>query len=153
MTRLTSKENFCEIADCPDFPCLREGGCLAKQAWEQLKEYEDTGLTPEGVRTYLFDERCTKVILGVKLSERISAQRLTEIIEAEMDGRLVVLPCKDGFKGMAEQQELLREWEKNCDGWRDLFFECRDHPWRNLWVSILKKAGFLNSNDLEGADE
>lgn len=68
MTRLTFQGNFCQITDCPHFPCLRVGDCLAKQAWEELKAYEDTGLTPK---------RCAK------------------FAKADKEGRLVVLPQKE----------------------------------------------------------
>lgn len=78
---------------------------------------------------------------------------LAEEIESLRQQLSAVAQERDGFKGMAEQQqELLRKWEKNCDGWRDLFFDCRDHPWRNLWTSILKKAGFLNSDEDDGEE-
>lgn len=68
MTRLTFQGNFCQITDCPHSPCLLDGECLAKQAWEELKAYEDTGLAPK---------------------------RCAELAKADADGLLVVLPQKE----------------------------------------------------------
>lgn len=40
---------------------------------------------------------------------------------------------RDALKGLAEKQrDLVDGWEKTCKEFRDLFFECFEHPWRNL---------------------
>lgn len=50
MKRLTYEGNFCDIAMCdPGESSCPKGGCSSKRVWEQLKAYEDTGLTPEEV--------------------------------------------------------------------------------------------------------
>ena len=55
--------------------------------FERLALYEDTGLEPEEI-DHLRD--LTKMVEGIE------PDRLREIVEAEKDGRLVVLPCKVG---------------------------------------------------------
>lgn len=50
MDRLTFDGNFCNIAQCRELPCPHGGSCTQKQVWERLKQYEDTGLMPNGVR-------------------------------------------------------------------------------------------------------
>ena len=53
MDRLTFEGNFCDISQCKSTPggSFCEGGaCSQRKVWERLKEYEDTGLTPEQVR-------------------------------------------------------------------------------------------------------
>lgn len=53
MERLTFEGNFCDIAQCREVPggsFCEDDACSQKKAWERLKAYEDTGLTPEGVR-------------------------------------------------------------------------------------------------------
>lgn len=47
MERLTFEGNFCEIARCKEVKCPYDTACSQKQEWERLKQYEDTGLTPE----------------------------------------------------------------------------------------------------------
>lgn len=47
MERITFNGNFCDISQCWELPCQHGGSCSQKQVWERLKEYEDTGLTPE----------------------------------------------------------------------------------------------------------
>lgn len=50
MDRLTFEGNFCDISRCQNTPggSFCEGGaCSQRKVWERLKEYEDTGLTPE----------------------------------------------------------------------------------------------------------
>lgn len=84
MERLTFEGNFCDIAMCRENPCPYNGSCSQKETWERLKAYEDTGLTPEEIKELLHD---TTGPLHKKLGAWI---------DAEAEGRLVVLPCKIG---------------------------------------------------------
>lgn len=47
MERLTFEVNFCDIAMCSATACI--GTCSQKEVWERLKQYEDTGLSPDDV--------------------------------------------------------------------------------------------------------
>nr|DAJ87919.1 MAG TPA: hypothetical protein [Caudoviricetes sp.] len=102
MDRLTkySKETTHENGVC----CTHFGGmeCFAcngdcsrgctweEAAWSRLAAYEDTGLTPEQCEN-------AKVIIESAFSNDTSkAERILELLKADMDGRLVVLPCKVG---------------------------------------------------------
>lgn len=52
MKRLTFEGNFCDIAQCLETPggsFCEDGACTQRKIWERLKEYEDTGLTPEDI--------------------------------------------------------------------------------------------------------
>ena len=93
MERLTFDGNFCDIAQCRKWPCQYDGSCTQKQVWEKLKAYEDTGLTPEELKAALTKPLFLRVAaqaLGVDIV------RLSELAEADKDGRVVVLPCKIG---------------------------------------------------------
>mgnify|MGYP006913556452 FL=1 len=93
MERLTFDGNFCDIAQCRKWPCQYDGSCTQKQVWEKLKAYEDTGLTPEELKAALTKPLFLRVAaqaLGVDIV------RLSELAEADKDGRAVVLPCKIG---------------------------------------------------------
>lgn len=70
----------------------------------RLKEYEDTGLTPEEVAEYQhLCETYAEAGLDAKfvqfcidaMQNGLSLEGLYELAQAEKDGRLVVLPCKD----------------------------------------------------------
>ena len=57
---------------------------------EDLRAYKNTGLTPEQCET-------AKVIIESVFSDDTSkAERIRELLKADKDGRLVVLPCKPG---------------------------------------------------------
>ena len=98
MDRLTCACNFCDIAQCRNVPggsFCEDGACSQKKVWERLKAYEDTGLTPEEVeRSKLgIEAGCVKAIAR---TYGIDINRLRKFVEADRDGRVVVLPCKAG---------------------------------------------------------
>lgn len=82
MERLTFDGNFCDIAQCREFPCPHNGACSQRKVWERLKKWED--LEEQG-----------RVIV-MKNPEQDGMARLRELADADRDGRLVVLPCKVG---------------------------------------------------------
>ena len=89
MERLTFEGNFCEIAQCKEVKCPYDTNCSQKQVWERLKQYEDTGLSP------IACEESAKIEKG--LSEGgYSISRMVELMCADKEGRVVVLPCKVG---------------------------------------------------------
>lgn len=90
MERLTFDGNFCDVAQCLELPCPYNNNCTQQQVWERLKQYEDTGLDPEQCET-------AKVIIESAFSDDTSkAERIRELLKADKDGRVVVLPCKVG---------------------------------------------------------
>ena len=89
MERLTFESNFCEIAQCACMKCPYDTDCSQKQVWERLKAYEDTGLSP------IACEESAKIEKG--LSEGgFSTSRMVELMCADKEGRVIVLPCKVG---------------------------------------------------------
>lgn len=63
--------------------------------YARLKEYEDTGLEPEEA------EACKVALMGktlaeIKEIEGLSIERMKELAKAELEGRLLILPCKVG---------------------------------------------------------
>lgn len=69
-------------------------GCKWEEAaWERLAAYEDTGLTPQEVLSMKF-EWCA--MMDALNSIGGGYTRLRELAEADIDGRLAVLPCKAG---------------------------------------------------------
>ena len=80
------------------------------EALERLAEYEDTGYTPEEIRDPGFIPACIGCEGKTKEGYRTEqcdydgsfvkcikqSKHLAELAEAELDGRLVALPCKMG---------------------------------------------------------
>lgn len=98
MERLTFEGNFCDIAQCTSTPggsFCENGTCSARKVWEQLKAYEDTGLTPEEVNKVRADTEAG-YMKNIARAYGIDVERLKELARADRDGRLVVLPCKVG---------------------------------------------------------
>ena len=94
MERLTFDGNFCDIAQCTSTPggsLCEDGSCSARKVWERLKAYEDTGLMPEICANYTtFEDEA--------ISKGVTFKRIVELMDADKDGRLVVLPAKTVFE-------------------------------------------------------
>ena len=89
MERMTFGGNFCDIAQCRDSACKYDKNCTQKEVWERLKAYEDAGLSPQA---------CTE---AREIEETLSGydysiSRMVELMKADVEGRVVVLPCKVG---------------------------------------------------------
>lgn len=109
MERLTFDGNFCEIAQCRELPCQYGGSCSQRKVWERLKEYEDTGLTPEEIaRAKLETEAgCVKAIAR---TYGIDINRLRELAEADKDGRVIVTgaPSADKRDGLRQKYRVYK---------------------------------------------
>ena len=85
MERLTFDGNFCEIAQCRELSCPYSTACMQRQVWERLKQYEDSGLSP------IACEEARKIEDGLSEPD-YSIARMVELMQADKDGRLVMLP-------------------------------------------------------------
>ena len=95
MERLTFEGSFCEIARCGYPTCPYKDGCSQKQVWERLKQYEDTGLSPEKVSWM-------KEVIGAAFDNDTSRiERAHNLHVADKEGRVIVLPCKVGQRVFA----------------------------------------------------
>ena len=69
----------------------------AMEFYCRLKAYEDTGLEPEEVLPKdKADEIALKLMRLADLESLCNYTRLRELAEADKDGRVVVLPCRQG---------------------------------------------------------
>ena len=89
MERITFDGNFCDIAQCRELPCPYDGNCTQKQVWERLKAYEDAGLSPPACAEA---REIEETLSGCDYS----ISRMVELMKADVDGRVVVLPCRQG---------------------------------------------------------
>lgn len=90
MERLTFEGNFCEIARCGYPTCPYKDGCSQKQVWERLKQYEDTGLSPEKVSWM------KEVVEAAFDNDTSRIERAHNLHVADKEGRVIILPCKMG---------------------------------------------------------
>ena len=116
MERLTFEGNFCDIAQCRELPCKYDGNCTQKEVWERLKAYEDAGLSPQACAE-------AREIEETLSGYDYSISRMVELMKADVEGRVVVLPCKVGdvvygFHGEKTILPMVAKWiETNTDGW------------------------------------
>lgn len=89
MVRLTFEGNFCDIAQCRELPCKYDGNCTQKEVWERLKAYEDAGLSPQACAEA---REIEETLSGCDYS----ISRMVELMKADVEGRVVVLPCNVG---------------------------------------------------------
>lgn len=88
MERLTFEGNFCDIAQCRDSACQQSGTCTQRLVWERLKAYEDAGLSPQACAEA---REIEKTLSGYDYS----ISRMVELMKADKDGRVLILPHKD----------------------------------------------------------
>ena len=86
MERLTFEGNFCDIAQCRDLTCQQSGNCTQKEVWERLKAYEDAGLSPQACAE-------AREIEETLSGYDYSISRMVELMKADVEGRVLILPC------------------------------------------------------------
>lgn len=101
MERLTFEGNFCDIAKCAYRVCPYDHNCTQKQVWERLKDYEDAGLSPQACAE-------AREIEETLSGHDYSISRMVELMKADIEGRVEVLPCKVGTR-------VYRIWYKIAD--------------------------------------
>ena len=74
---------------------------------DRLGTYEDTGLEPEDLKK-AFNETAILELAAQALST--TPDHLRDILQAEQDGRLEVLPCKVGDHILADGREAIVVW-------------------------------------------
>ena len=89
MERLTFEGNFCDIAQCRELPCKYDGNCTQKEVWERLKAYEDSRLSPQACAEA---REIEETLSGCDYS----ISRMVELMKADKEGRVLILPCKVG---------------------------------------------------------
>ena len=86
MERLTFEGNFCDISKCGYRVCPYDGNCSQKQVWERLKAYEDAGLSPQACAEA---REIEETLSGCDYS----ISRMVELMKADVEGRVLILPC------------------------------------------------------------
>ena len=87
------QDNYCKRGCHEQGGCAK--GCIVPRIYARLAAYEDTGLAPEEI---------SDAVIAAKLMAKskivscfgVDADHVRELVQAEQDGRLEVLPCKVG---------------------------------------------------------
>ena len=132
----------------------------AAEKLEQVKAYEDTGLTPEEIGRVVDaygrgQTLRTESALRLGMVRDIRTDRLRELAKADKDGRVVVLPCKVGDTVW----RIVRDGEPHItrDEVRDMYFADDMPPCVELVggrVTFTEKFGktvFLSREEAERA--
>ena len=131
MERLTSKywrnldpwemcgqDNYCKRGCHDQGGCTK--GCIVPRIYARLAVYEDTGLEPEEIYEVRF------LIAAQRDPQKLA--RLRELVLADQDGRLVVLPSKT-------------VWELTMDAGPDCDMKCPVDAWdESLGCDLCSKA-------------
>ena len=86
MERLTFEGNFCDIAQCRDAACRQDGTGTQRLVRERLKAYEDAGLSPQACAE-------AREIEETLSGYDYSISRMVELMKADVEGRVLILPC------------------------------------------------------------
>ncbi len=86
--------------------------CPIRKAIDRLAAYEDTGLEPEEIKIAL--DGATREFMAY--DDLGPIDHLRELVQAEQDGRLVVLPCKVGDTVFAAEEKPVIPLSVVCVG-------------------------------------
>ena len=138
MERLTIKNwrNLDPWETCgQDYYCNRQchekggctNGCIVPRIYAHLATYEDTGLEPEEINDMALEVATLKTIESM-YDGLGNPDHLRDLLQAEQDGRLVVLPSKT-------------VWELTMDAGPDCDMKCPVDAWdESLGCDLCSKA-------------
>ncbi len=116
-------------------------------ALNRLAAYKDTGFEPEDINDFM--ERWKKAAELGRLVKQYNIDHLCELVEAEKDGRLVVLPCKVGDTVFAAETSPVIPLSVVCVG---VYLEgAEGEDWEDL--DNFGKTVFLTCEEAEAALE
>ena len=152
MARITFEGNFCDISMCRENPCPYNGMCSQRQTWERLKEYEDTGFDPEEIADFMKRWEQTVEIGG--MLKKYCIDHIRDLLQAEQDGRLVVLPCKVGATVYGHSKAEVSEYKVAVISLAtyNWYLRCQNHN-SDFWVTDadIGKTVFLTREEAEAA--
>ncbi len=132
----------------------------AKAVIDRLAAYEDTGLEPcevEVMKTAMMG----KSVAEIKEFDGVPIDHLRELVQAERDGRLAVLPCKVGdtvYMPVGRWNTITGYEEDKCDGFhiaRDgtLQIKAQCYTGNHGTYGVPGKTVFLTREEAEAALE
>ena len=119
-------------------------------AVKRLGHYEDTGLEPEEIADFMKRWEQTVEIGG--MLKKYCIDHIRDLLQAEQDGRLVVLPCKVGDHVWADGREAIVVWFFGYKTERYLhaqFFDNAEHT--DIPFYEIGKTVFLTREEADAA--
>lgn len=117
---------------------------LMEKQIDRLAAYEDTGLEPEEIYEVRF------LIAAQRDPQKLA--RLRELVLADQDGRLVVLPCKVGDHVWADGREAIVVWFFGYKTERYLHAQFLDNAeYTDIPFCEIGKTVFLTREEAEAA--
>ena len=118
MKRLTFDGNFCDIAQCREVPggsFCEDGYCSQRKVWERLKQYEDTGLTPQDAVRF-------KQVAEVQDKRIDELERERDAAVADLHKMAHILRvcqfCRNGDRDSEKCKARRKESNVSCFEWR-----------------------------------
>ena len=122
MERLTSKywrnldpwemcgqDNYCKRGCHDQGGCTK--GCIVPRIYGRLATYEDTGLEPQDIISAVDMSKIACALHELNAYKDLGPiDHIRDLIKAEKDGRLEVLPCKVGDHILADGREAIVVW-------------------------------------------
>ena len=133
---------------------MKERGGWKSGGIDRLAAYEDTGLEPEEIADFMKRWEQTVEIGG--MLKKYCIDHIRDLLHAEQDGRLVVLPCKVGDSVYIPDLEQkipvkvrVQGISISVSGRTILRFD--GYPVESAWGDGCGKDWFLNREDAEAA--
>lgn len=136
MERMTRWNPETEEAECEIDGVVHTGSITTR-----LAEYEDTGLEPEECAKYAQAEKEGRYIV-LKEARSAGVHRLEEIARADIEGRLLVLPCKVG-----DELWITRNGKIQCETVDRITVDQTDED-DDLFISIYTMSASVLSEDI-----
>ena len=116
---------------------------------KRLSAYEDTGVEPEDLKR-AFNETASLKLAAQAL--RTTHDHLHDLLQAEQDGRLVVLPCKVGDHVWADGREAIVVWFFGYETERYLHAQFYDNmQYIDIPFTEIGKTVFLTREEADAA--
>ena len=129
---------------------------MMPEALERLATYEDTGLEPEEVKNWqdIYNEILTRTYGPFH-------QKIADLLQAEQEGRLVVLPCKVGdtvfdiFGGSVKEETIVSITFLISQSVKHMTIHAENHRGAITELELLRfgKTWFLTREEAEAALE
>ena len=156
MERLTEKTVGCfeyALKDHKAVPgefCTYDAFFDYSMAVKRLGHYEDTGLEPEEIADFMKRWEQTVEIGG--MLKKYCIDHIRDLLHAEQDGRLVVLPCKVGDHVWADGREAIVVWFFGYKTERYLHAQFLDNAeYTDIPFYEIGKTVFLTRQEAEAA--
>ena len=148
MERLTKRVDG--IAVLESWAIDKDKVYIIQRLCNRLAAYEDTGLEPEEIADFMKRWEQTVEIGG--MLKKYCIDHIRDLLHAEQDGRLVVLPCKVGDHVWADGREAIVVWFFGYKTERYLhaqFFDNAEHT--DIPFYEIGKTVFLTREEADAA--